>query len=67
MLDSMANAMNPTVWIIIAVVALVLFGGSRIPEMMKGLGSGVKEFKKGIKEEEETPAEKPKAEEEKKP
>ncbi|MEP6756242.1 MAG: twin-arginine translocase TatA/TatE family subunit [Chthonomonadales bacterium] len=37
-----------------------------MPEMMRGLGSGVKEFKKGIKEDEDVPAEKPK-EEEKKP
>ena len=66
MFDNMANAFGPNAWIIIAVLALVIFGGSRIPEMMRGLGSGVKEFKKGIKEEEEVPAEKPK-EEEKKP
>ena len=49
---------NPTEWMIIGVVVLVLFGGSKIPEMMKGLGSGVKEFKKGIRED-DVPAEKP--------
>jgi len=57
---NMANAMNPTVWVAIAILALVLFGANRIPEMMRGLGSGVKEFKKGIKEDED---EKPKTEE----
>ena len=35
---------------------LLLFGGKKIPELMKGLGSGVKEFKKAAKGEEETPA-----------
>lgn len=35
--------------LIIAVV-LLMFGGKKIPELMKGLGSGVKEFKKGMKE-----------------
>jgi sec-independent protein translocase protein TatA len=50
MFDSLANVMSPTAWVIILVVVLVLFGGSRIPEMMKGLGSGVKEFKKGLED-----------------
>jgi len=39
--------------IIVVVAVLVLFGGKKIPEMMRGLGSGIKEFKKGIREEEE--------------
>lgn len=46
----LANYTNPTVWIVLAVVALLLFGGQRIPEMMKGLGSGMREFKKGMNE-----------------
>ena len=37
-------------WIIIALVILVLFGGRKIPELMKGLGSGIKEFKKASSE-----------------
>lgn len=32
--------------ILIVVLILVLFGGKKIPELMKGLGSGIKEFKK---------------------
>ena len=32
--------------ILIVVVVLLLFGGRKIPELMKGLGSGIKEFKK---------------------
>ncbi|MBE6233846.1 MAG: twin-arginine translocase TatA/TatE family subunit [Bacteroidales bacterium] len=39
--------------IIIALVVLLLFGGKKIPELMKGLGKGVKSFKEGIKEVEE--------------
>jgi len=34
----------------IAVVILLLFGGKKIPELMKGLGQGIKEFKKAKKE-----------------
>ena len=36
-------------WIIIALVILLLFGGKKIPELMKGLGKGVKNFKDGVK------------------
>ncbi len=42
---------GPQVILIIAVV-LLLFGGRKIPELMRGLGSGIKEFKKATKEEE---------------
>ena len=38
-------------WIIIAIAVLLLFGGKEIPELMKGLGGGIKEFKKASKEE----------------
>jgi sec-independent protein translocase protein TatA len=37
--------------IVIALVVLLLFGGKKIPELMKGLGKGVKSFKEGMKEE----------------
>jgi sec-independent protein translocase protein TatA len=36
--------------IMIVVVVLLLFGGRKIPELMKGLGSGIKEFKNASKE-----------------
>ena len=36
--------------LLIAVVVLVLFGGRKIPELMRGLGSGIKEFKDASKE-----------------
>ncbi|HPX79936.1 MAG TPA: twin-arginine translocase TatA/TatE family subunit [Bacteroidales bacterium] len=35
--------------IIIALVILLLFGGKKVPELMKGLGKGVKNFKDGVK------------------
>ena len=38
---------------IIVVVILLLFGGRKIPELMRGLGSGIKEFKKATKEEDD--------------
>ena len=36
-------------WVIIALVVLLLFGGKKIPELMKGLGKGVRSFKDGVK------------------
>lgn len=42
-------------WEIVLVVLFILifFGAKRIPELMRGLGSGIKEFKSGLKEEEQ--------------
>ena len=37
-------------WIIILVIVLLLFGGKKIPELMRGLGKGVRSFKEGINE-----------------
>lgn len=42
---------------IIVVLVLLLFGGKKIPELMRGLGSGIKEFKDATKDEEATKAE----------
>jgi len=36
--------------VIIALIVLLLFGGKKIPELMKGLGKGVKSFKEGLNE-----------------
>ena len=36
--------------LVIALIILLFFGGKKIPEMMKGLGKGVKSFKDGMKE-----------------
>ncbi|MDR1883928.1 MAG: twin-arginine translocase TatA/TatE family subunit [Prevotella sp.] len=35
--------------IIIAIIVLLLFGGRKIPELMKGIGKGIKNFKEGVK------------------
>lgn len=40
-------------WVLIAFVVLLLFGGKKIPELAKGLGSGIKNFKKAIKDDDE--------------
>ena len=40
-------------WILIIVVVLLLFGGKKIPELMEGLGSGINEFKKASKGEDQ--------------
>lgn len=37
--------------LLIAAVVLLLFGGKKIPELMRGLGKGVKSFKDGMKDE----------------
>lgn len=39
--------------LIIVLIVLILFGGKKIPELAKGLGSGIKNFKKAIKDDEE--------------
>ena len=39
--------------IIIAIVLILLFGAKKIPQLMRGMGSGIKEFKDGMKEGEE--------------
>ena len=44
--------------VLIVVVVLLLFGGKKIPELMRGLGSGIKEFKDASKEDEKTPSDK---------
>ncbi|MCF8319922.1 MAG: twin-arginine translocase TatA/TatE family subunit [Flavobacterium sp.] len=41
---------GPTEIILIIAVILLMFGGKKIPELMKGLGSGIKEFKNAAKE-----------------
>jgi len=43
-------AFGPGQIAIVAIVILLLFGGKKIPELMKGLGSGIKEFKDASKE-----------------
>ena len=44
--------------LIIALIIIVLFGAKKIPELMKGVGSGIKEFKDAVKEGEKKPEDK---------
>ncbi len=44
---------GPWQWIIIGLAILLLFGGRKLPELMKGLGTGIKEFKDATKSEDE--------------
>jgi len=48
-----AGIIGPQEIIIILIIVLLLFGGRKIPELMKGLGKGMKEFKNATKEEPE--------------
>lgn len=43
---------GPWQWIIIGLAILLLFGGRKLPELMKGLGTGIKEFKSATKDDE---------------
>jgi len=54
--------LGPTEIILIVAVILLMFGGKKIPELMKGLGNGIKEFKNAAKEDQ--PADKKETKEE---
>ena len=40
--------LGPTEMIILLVIVLILFGGSRLPGLMKGMGEGIRNFKQGM-------------------
>ena len=42
-------------WLIVLAVVLIFFGGRRIPEVMKGLGEGIRSFKEGMSGSSQTP------------
>jgi sec-independent protein translocase protein TatA len=42
-------------WLIVLAVVLIFFGGRRIPEVMKGLGEGIRSFKEGMSGASQTP------------
>jgi sec-independent protein translocase protein TatA len=44
-------SLGPTEMIILLVIVLILFGGSRLPSLMKGMGEGIRNFKTGMNEE----------------
>lgn len=41
--------------LVVAIIVLILFGGKKIPELMRGIGGGIKEFKDAVKEDEKKP------------
>ncbi|HBB93469.1 MAG: hypothetical protein A2X22_12580 [Bacteroidetes bacterium GWF2_49_14] len=45
----LAGVIGPTEWILIALIVVLLFGGKKIPELMRGLGKGIREFKDASK------------------
>ncbi len=46
----------PMHWVVVAVVALLLFGPKKLPELGKGIGEGIKNFKEGLKQGTDTTA-----------
>ncbi len=52
-LSIIAGMFGPQEIIIILIIVLLLFGGRKIPELMKGLGKGMKEFKKATNEDDD--------------
>jgi sec-independent protein translocase protein TatA len=52
------GSLGATEIILIVLVLILLFGGKKIPELMKGIGQGVKQFKKGLRGEEDESKEK---------
>ena len=49
--SSIFLAVGPWQIVVVVVLVLLLFGGKKIPELMRGLGSGIKEFKDASKDE----------------
>lgn len=52
-LNILLGIVGPWQIAVVVILVLLLFGGKKIPELMRGLGSGIKEFKDATKEEEE--------------
>lgn len=50
-----AGIVGPEQLILILVIVVLFFGGAKIPELMKGLGKGIKEFKNASKTDDEEP------------
>jgi sec-independent protein translocase protein TatA len=48
--------LSPLHWLIVLAVILLFFGGKRIPEVMRGLGEGIKSFKEGMRDGTQPPA-----------
>jgi len=53
------EALSPMHLLVILAIILILFGGRRIPEVMRGLGEGIRSFREGLRGEEKPPGDKP--------
>ncbi|HLU88150.1 MAG TPA: twin-arginine translocase TatA/TatE family subunit [Taishania sp.] len=53
MVSGILGVIGPGQIVLVLVIVLLLFGGKKIPELMKGLGKGIKEFKDASKGEDE--------------
>jgi sec-independent protein translocase protein TatA len=64
MVEALAFIGNIGMWelLIIILVVVLLFGSTKIPQLMRGFGSGINEFKKGLKEGEKEAADEAKVE-----
>ena len=52
---------SPIHWLIVIAVIVLLFGGKKIPEVMRGMGEGIRSFKEGMRGDGSTPAAQPPA------
>jgi sec-independent protein translocase protein TatA len=57
-----AGVIGPQELIVILIVVVLMFGGTKIPELMKGLGKGIKEFKNASKDDDDPTKDKEKIE-----
>ena len=53
MILAMMFGLGPQELLLILLIVVVIFGASRIPQLMRGMGTGIKEFKKAVKDEDE--------------
>lgn len=53
------EGLSPMHLLIILLIVLVLFGGRKLPELMRGLGTGIREFKDGMRDHPQTPTNPP--------
>jgi sec-independent protein translocase protein TatA len=51
----LAGVIGPWQVILIVAIVLLMFGGRKLPELMRGLGSGIKEFKSAMKDDDKAP------------
>ena len=53
-MTTLAYFTSPQDWLIVGLIVLVLFGGTKIPQLAKGFGEGIREFKKAVNTEGKT-------------